>query len=95
MARNKKLISAEAKFKKKEYDRKRRKKMKEDPKSLQKPREKERLKYIKKGTSKKYFYHVFKRKEDKEKNNKKYSQTYRDKKAQVRKNLARILDRRY
>ncbi|KAL3274791.1 hypothetical protein HHI36_019575 [Cryptolaemus montrouzieri] len=48
MSRSGKLTAAEAKLKKKDYDRKRREKLKNSPKSLEKLREKERLKYLKK-----------------------------------------------
>lgn len=48
MSRSKKLTAAEAKLKKKEYDRKRREKFKNCPESLEKLKEKERLKYLKK-----------------------------------------------
>lgn len=48
MAKRKKLSDAEAKLKKKEYDKRRREKMKSCPASLRKLREEERLKYLKK-----------------------------------------------
>ncbi|KAL3270130.1 hypothetical protein HHI36_009188 [Cryptolaemus montrouzieri] len=48
MSRSGKLTAAEAKLKKKDYDRKRREKLKNSPKSLEKLRKKERLKYLKK-----------------------------------------------
>lgn len=48
MSRKKKISIEEAKFKKQEYDRKRRAKMKADPVILEILREKERIKYLKK-----------------------------------------------
>ncbi|KAG5882197.1 hypothetical protein JTB14_010645 [Gonioctena quinquepunctata] len=48
MSRSRKSTAAEAKLKKKEYDRKRREKLKNCPETLEKLREKERLKYLKK-----------------------------------------------
>ncbi|CAD6234987.1 GSCOCG00012398001-RA-CDS [Cotesia congregata] len=48
MSRSRKSTAAEAKLKKKEYDRKRREKLKNCPESLEKLREKERLKYLNK-----------------------------------------------
>ncbi|KAK9873216.1 hypothetical protein WA026_021448, partial [Henosepilachna vigintioctopunctata] len=47
MAQKKKATEAEAKLKKKEYDRKSREKMKSDPRTLETLREKERMKYLK------------------------------------------------
>ncbi|KAG5868315.1 hypothetical protein JTB14_000264 [Gonioctena quinquepunctata] len=48
MSRSRKSTAAEAKLKEKEYDRKRREKLKNCPETLEKLREKERLKYLKK-----------------------------------------------
>ncbi|CAG9796386.1 unnamed protein product [Diatraea saccharalis] len=48
MARSKKITEAEKKLKKKEYDRRRREKLKSNAESLEKLQEKERLKYLKK-----------------------------------------------
>ncbi|KAG5875526.1 hypothetical protein JTB14_021356 [Gonioctena quinquepunctata] len=47
MSRSRKSTAAEAKLKKKEYDRKRREKLKNCPETLEKLREKGRLKYLK------------------------------------------------
>ncbi|KAI8423498.1 hypothetical protein MSG28_012611 [Choristoneura fumiferana] len=85
MARKKKISEEEAKLKKKEYDRKRREKMKSDPTSFEVLREKERLKYLKKKEK-------GQREGLKGKPGKKNSQTYRDNRAKVRKNLTRLLD---
>lgn len=48
MPRKKKISDEEAKLKKKEYNRKRREKMKSNPVSFELLRENERLKYLKK-----------------------------------------------
>ncbi|GBP80109.1 hypothetical protein EVAR_55927_1 [Eumeta japonica] len=95
MSRKKKISEEEAKLKKKEYDRKRREKMKSDPVSLEVLRGKERVKYLKKrekGQVKLISTMSSREKRQKRKNWKKNSQTYRYKTAKVRKNLAKLLD---
>lgn len=95
MARKKKISEEEAKLKKKEYDRKRREKIKSDPISLEALREKEKLKYLKKkekGQVKPISNMSSRERRIKRKNWKKNSQTYRDNKARIRKNLTRLLD---
>lgn len=95
MARKKKISEEEAKLEKKEYDRKRREKIKSDPESFKILREKERLKYLKKkekGQVKPISIMSSRERRLKRKNWKKNSQTYRDKKTTVCKNLARVLD---
>ncbi|KAI8442439.1 hypothetical protein MSG28_005952 [Choristoneura fumiferana] len=95
MARKKKISEEEAKLKKKEYDRKRREKMKSDPTSFEVLREKERLKYLKKkekGQVKPISNMSSRERRVKRKTWKKNSQTYRDNRAKVRKNLTRLLD---
>lgn len=95
MSRKKKISIEEAKFKKQEYDRKRRAKMKADPVILEILREKERIKYLKKkekGQVKPISVMSSRERRQKRKHWKKNSQTYRDKTVKVRKNLARLLD---
>ncbi|CAH0547526.1 unnamed protein product [Brassicogethes aeneus] len=94
MARNKKLTEVEAKLKKKEYDRKRREKTKGCAKTLEKLREKERLKYLlkkEKGQVKLVGDMNSREKRQKRKQWKLNSSVYRIKKANLRKNL-RLLD---
>ncbi|XP_068617399.1 calponin homology domain-containing protein DDB_G0272472-like [Battus philenor] len=96
MARGKKLSDAEAKLKKKEYDRKRREKMKSNPEVLAKLREKERISYLKKkqkGQIKSVTAMSSRERRLKRKNWKKNSQSYRHRKAQVRKNLTSLLNK--
>ncbi|XP_045489803.1 trichohyalin-like [Pieris rapae] len=95
MARQKKLSDLEKKLKKKEYDRKRREKVKNNTESLEKLREKERLKYIKKkekGQVKSVVAMNARELRQKRKQWKKNSKVYRDKKDIARKDLQRVLD---
>ncbi|CAH0561766.1 unnamed protein product [Brassicogethes aeneus] len=95
MARQKKLSDAEKKLKKKEYDRKRREKMKNNTESLEKLREKERIKYLKKkekGQVKPVFHMNARELRQKRKQWKENSKVYRNKKAIAHQNLQRIID---
>lgn len=95
MARQKKLSDVEKKLKKKEYDRKRREEMKNNAESLEKLREKERIKYMKKkekGQVKLVIAMNAREHRQKRKQWKKNSTVYRDNKARARKTLQRILD---
>nr|CAH7729062.1 unnamed protein product [Callosobruchus chinensis] len=94
MSRKKKLSKEEAKLKKQEYDRKRREKMKANPVTLEILREKERIKYLKKekGQVRPISTMSSRERRQKRKNWKKNIQTYRNKTAKVRKNLAGLLD---
>lgn len=97
MARQKKLSDVEKKLKKKEYDRKRREKMKNNAESLEKLREKERLKYMKKkenGQVKFVIAMNARERRQKRKQWEKNSEVYRDNKATARKTLQRIIDER-
>lgn len=97
MARQKKLSDVEKKLKKKEYDRKRREKMKNNAESLEKLREKERLKYMKKkenGQVKFVIAMNTRERRQKRKQWEKNSEVYRDNKATARKTLQRIIDER-
>lgn len=95
MARGKKLSDEEKKLKKKEYDRRRREQMKSNTESLEKLREKERLKYLKKKEKaqvksiKDMSAREARQKRKQWKNN---SKMCRIKKGIVRQNLQRILD---
>lgn len=98
MSRNKKLTAAEAKLKKKEYDRKRREKLKNCPDSLEKLREKERFKYLnkkKKGQVKSVSAMSSREQRQKRKQWRLNSLKYRKKNRNVRKNLARLMDGRH
>lgn len=95
MAQQKKLSDAEKKLKKKEYDRKRREKMKNNTESLEKLREKERLKYLKKkekGQVKPVIHMNARELRQKRKQWKENSKVYRNKKAIAHQNLQRIID---
>lgn len=95
MARPKKLSDAEKKLKKKEYDRKRREKMKNNTESLEKLRKKERLKYLKKkekGQVKSVIKMNARDLRQKRKQWKENSKVYRNKKSIAHQNLQRILN---
>ncbi|KAL3289521.1 hypothetical protein HHI36_022938 [Cryptolaemus montrouzieri] len=95
MSRSGKLTAAEAKLKKKDYDRKRREKLKNSPKSLEKLREKERLKYLKKkekGQVKSVSAMNSREKKQKRKQWRLNSSKYRERNPNVRKNLARLMN---
>ncbi|GBP97916.1 hypothetical protein EVAR_91954_1 [Eumeta japonica] len=82
-------------MKKKEYDRKRREKLKSCPDSLEKLREKERVKYLnkkKKGQVKSVSAMSSRERRQKRKPWRLNSFKYREKDRKVRKNLARLMD---
>lgn len=95
MSKSRKSTAAEAKLKKKEYDRKRREKLKNCPESLEKLREKERLKYLKKkekGQVKSVSAMSSRERRQKQKQWRLNSSKYREKNQNVRKNLERLMN---
>ncbi|KAG5880778.1 hypothetical protein JTB14_015287 [Gonioctena quinquepunctata] len=95
MSRSRKSTAAEAKLKKKEYDRKRREKLKNCPETLEKLREKERLKYLKKkekGQVKSVSAMSSRERRQKQKQWRLNSPKYREKNQNVRKNLERLMN---
>lgn len=95
MARKTKLTEAEAKLKKKEYDRKRREKIKGDARTLEKLHEKERNKYLKKkekGQVKLISDMSSREKRQKRKQWRINSSVYREKKRKIHQNVGILME---